>query len=102
MLTRNRFLVVPVLLVIIGGLCGQESKKVNFEYPAGLAIEYGMGYFAVTDEYISGAKYSGTLPYVAVNWSRIHETYGYRMEFLYRSSSDIKNYNVSLRLSKVH
>jgi len=89
---------VLVLLFIITPVYGQDGNTNMFDYPAGLTIAYGTGRFAVTDEYISKEKYTGTLPYFAFTWSRMHETYGYRLEFMYRSSSEISNNNVSAEI----
>jgi hypothetical protein len=90
-----------VFLCVIGltrTVTGQEVQDKLFEYPAGISASYGFGKYAVTDEYISKEKYSGNLPYFDLTWSRMHESYGYRLRFMYRGSSDIKNYNVSTEI----
>lgn len=52
----------------------------------------------MTDEYISKEKYSGSLPYFGLGWTRWHETYVYKLGLDFRSSSEIKNYNVSAQI----
>jgi hypothetical protein len=48
-------------------------------FPEGITQEYGIGNYAVTDEYISKEKYSGTLPYYKVGWANQHEDYVYHL-----------------------
>ena len=36
-----------------------------------ISLQYGIGKFAVTDKYISGEKYSGTLPLLGKNMTPI-------------------------------
>ncbi len=98
MLKKCLCLTILVFLTITGRLSAQETDSSDFKFPAGVAMEYGIGNFAVTDEYISKEKYSGPMPLFTLQWSRMHETYGYRLEFMFRSSEDIKNYNVSTEI----
>ena len=74
---------------------GQNSISHQTLFPKGISIEYGLGKYSVRDEYISKEKYSGTFPNFKANWSRFHNQYGYNVGFEYRSSSKIKNYNIS-------
>ncbi len=73
----------------------QEPVKEKLLLPSGISLEYGIGSFAVTDEYISKEKYSGSLPYYGISWYKPHDNYVYRLSLNYRNSSEIKNNNVS-------
>jgi len=98
MLNKSLYLTAMVICIITGRLSGQESDSSEFKFPAGVGVEYGIGNIAVTDEYISKEKYSGTMPFFTFYWSRMHETYGYRLQFMFRSSDDIRNNNVSTEI----
>jgi len=68
---------------------------------AGLAFEYGLGSSAVTDEYFSSEKYSGSLPLVHVSWTRAHERAVYRLGLEARTSSRLRNYSVATAITQV-
>ncbi len=72
----------------------------NFKdiYSGGITFESGLGNYSVRDEYISEEKYSGTLPYYRVGWSRAHDKYIYNLDMEFRYSSAIENYNVSTEI----
>ena len=89
------FLSLLLLLVFKGKLMGQDSSDHQSTFPEGLTVEYGIGSFAVTDEYISNEKYSGSLPYYDIEWSKQHTDYVYHLKLDFRNSSEIKNNNVS-------
>jgi len=90
-----------LLFVLVTAFCfidclrGQDSLNPEMNYPEGIALEYGMGSYAVTDEYISTEKYSGCLPYYSIAWANQHSNYVYHLKIDFRNSSEIKNYNVS-------
>lgn len=77
-----------------------QSVPVREAYPVGLSVSYGVGAYGVRDEAISTQRYEGTLPYFAVAWARGHEHYIYRVEMELRQSEDIRNYNVSTRITR--
>ena len=87
--------ILYLLLLFAGNSFAQDSLSHQTVFPKGISVEYGLGNYSVRDEYISKEKYSGTLPHFQVNWSRFHNKYGYYLGLEYRSSSKIKNYNVS-------
>jgi len=89
------FLFLFLVLSINPATYAQESSIHKRVFPEGITLEYGFGDFAVTDEYISEEKYSGTLPYYKVGWANQHEDYVYHLGIEYRFSSEVKNYNVS-------
>ncbi len=85
-----------VLILFSPQYCiSQESRNQQTTFPEGISIEYGIGSFAVTDEYISKEKYSGALPYFSAAWTSGHSDYVYHLKIDFRSSSEIKNYNVT-------
>ncbi len=95
---KNRafyFLSLIILLSLPGIILGQDSSKQESIYPTGITAEYGFGDYAVTDEYISKEKYSGSLPYYKILWANHHENYVYHLSLNYQYSSEIKNNNVS-------
>lgn len=67
-------------------------------FPTGIAFEGGTGSYAQTDEYISGEKYAGNLLYYNVSWTHQHQNYIYQIGMEFRSSSALRNYNVSTRI----
>jgi len=66
----------------------------------GITAEYGLGSYAVIDEYFSTEKYSGTLPYMRLNWSRAHEKAVYQLGLEARTSSEIRNYSVKTAITQ--
>ena len=89
------FLLAVLLLLFTESLWGQDSLNQSSIYPEGITFEYGIGSYAVTDEYISTEKYSGSMPYYRILWTKPHDDYVYHLGIDYRYSSDIKNNNVS-------
>ncbi len=73
----------------------QDSLNQDKIFPKGISLEYGIGNYAVTDEYISKEKYSGSLPYYEISWAKLHTNYIYHLSINYQNSSQIKNNNVS-------
>jgi hypothetical protein len=82
------------ILFVTGKAAGQETSAGSVLGP-GLSVEYGLGHYAVTDEYFSTEKYSGTLPYLRVNWCREHTKSIYHVGLEVRTSSEIRNYSIS-------
>jgi len=89
------FLLAVLLLLFTESLWSQDSSNQSSNYPEGISIEYGIGSYAVTDEYISNEKYSGSMPYYSINWTNQHADYVYHLNLNYQYSSEITNYNVS-------
>jgi hypothetical protein len=92
---HTHFLIALLLLWFSGSLLGQDSINQNSVFPGGISIEYGIGSYAVTDEYISEEKYSGSLPYYSISWANQHSDYVYHLKLDFSNSNEIKNYNVS-------
>jgi len=94
---KTTALLIVVLLFLYFPTKSFAQNLVNHQtmFPEGLTIEYGLGGYALSDEFISKEKYSGALPYFSASWSRFHEKYGFRQKLEFRSSSEVKNYNIS-------
>jgi hypothetical protein len=82
------------------GTFAQESTPRHYAFADGLGIRAGISHSAIRDEFISDEKYSGSLPYVALSWSRFHDAYGYRLIFEFESSTSVKNHNVSAEITQ--
>jgi hypothetical protein len=71
---------------------GQQNASTHDSvFPQGINIDYGLGHFSVKDDFFSRERYSGTLPYFTIGWSRFHDEQGIQLCLNYRSSSEIKN-----------
>lgn len=92
-------LALALLLAVAGEAAGQEASSAAL-LGTGITAEYGLGAYAVTDEYFSTGKYSGTLPYLRVNWSRAHEKAIYELGVEARTSSQIRNYSVATTITQ--
>ncbi len=89
-------LLIPVLsFVLIFRSHAQETGPDRAVFPSGIFLKYGLASYGVKDEYISKEKYSGTLPYYSLEWVRFHPAHGYRLQFEYSKSTDVKNNQVS-------
>ena len=89
------FLFGLLILSTSSEIYAQDSLSHKINFPAGITLEYGIGKYAVTDEYISKEKYSGTLPSFRASWTNQHESYVYYFQLEFRHSSEINNYNVN-------
>jgi hypothetical protein len=89
------FLFSLLFLFTNSDLSAQDSLKQKTIFPAGISLEYGIGSYAVTDEYISEEKYSGSLPYYSITWSNQHSNYVYHLKIDFSNSNKIKNNNVT-------
>ncbi len=78
----------------------QDSTTHQSIFPGGITAQFSAGYFAIRDEHISDEKYAGPSSGFALNWSRFHETYGFRIGLAYEKASHVKNYNISGEVSQ--
>ncbi len=92
---KTKIIISAIALFITVESPGQDTLNYKTVFPSGISIGYGIGSYSVKDEYISKEKYSGTLPYLNVEWVRFHNKNGYRLEFEYRNSTNITNNNIS-------
>jgi len=95
MKTKSRIIISACILLLALELSGQETINNKTVFPSGISVGYGQGLYSVKDEYISKEKYSGTLPYLNLEWVRFHNKNAYRLEFEYRNSANIKNNRIS-------
>lgn len=84
-----------LILLLSGNIHSQDLLTEKTTFPEGVTVGYGTGDLAVTDEYISAEKYSGSIPYYSIGWTNQHSNYVYHLEINFRNSNTIKNYNVS-------
>jgi hypothetical protein len=89
------FSVLGLVLMLFTDVGAQDSGNIKTSFPEGITVEYGIGSLALTDEYISGEKYSGSIPYYSIAWASQHSDYVYHLKLDFRNSDQIKNYNVS-------
>ena len=98
--TCIKFFISIMLLLVSLESTGQDTISLVSVFPSGILIDYGIGNYSVKDEYISEEKYSGTLPYYNVEWVRFRNNNGYRLQFEYRKSTNIKNNNISAEVQQ--
>lgn len=91
---------VVVILCITGVANGQNPYDHQGLFVQGITADLGLGKYSGRDEVVSKNVYSGRLPYIAVRWSRLHTTYGYRVSLVYRQSSDIANYSLPAEVTQ--
>jgi len=99
--TTSRIIISACLLLFAFELPGQDTLNYKTVFPSGISVGYGQGLYSVKDEYISEEKYSGTLPYLNIEWVRFHNKNGYRLEFEYRNSTNIANNNISAEAKQI-
>jgi len=100
MKTISRIIVFTISIIIISKASAQDTVSYKTVFPSGVFVSYGLGSYAVKDEYISKEEYSGTLPYFNVEWVRFHDKNAYRLEFDYRNSSKISNNKISAKVKQ--
>lgn len=76
-------------------LSAQDLISSNVTIPKGLNFEYGLGSYAVTDEYISKEKYSGSAPFYSLEWIKTYSDYIYHLKLSFHDAKGIKNNNVA-------
>ena len=99
---NKHFYIFFIAVLFMNALAlAQDSTSNKSLFDEGLGVRGGIGYMAVRDEYISDEKYSGTIPFYAMSWSRFHETYGFRLDLEYQFTPDLRNNNVSTQITQV-
>jgi hypothetical protein len=96
---RNTLLAIGIFSIVIAKAQDADVTQ-QYIYPEGFCIEYGFGRYAVKDEYISGQKYSGNLPYFSLNWSRFKNGHGIALGIESRSSAEVYNYDVACNVTQ--
>ncbi len=95
MFFRVLTLLALTVLTFPAGLPAQTEPGPTGPLQTGLTIQGGLGRYSVRDEYFSAQKYTGTLPSFAASWGRFHPGGGYRLGIDHRTSSEIRNHNLS-------
>jgi hypothetical protein len=93
----KRYLVLLATGIVCSAavLDAQAPANPPSPFPTGLSVQYGIGQYAMHDEYISKERYAGSLPTISADWARFHDKWGYRVQLEMRFSEKIKNHNVS-------
>jgi hypothetical protein len=95
------FVLIPWCFLVASINCfGQDSTTHQTVFRSGIDLQGGVGYLAIRDDHISNERYAGSSSWLALNWSRFHETYGFRIGMIYQKASNIKNFNVSAEVTK--
>ena len=76
----------------------QSAQAYQPKFCNGIAIEFGSGAWAVRDGYVSGERYSGSLPFFAMKWTRLNGKSGYCLGLEYRESKEIRNNNIDTQI----
>jgi len=97
---RTFVLAIIVFVGTLGNAYPQSSEQAVDKLGSGLSVSAGLGHLAVRDDYISDQWYSGSLPYFEASWLRRSDSSAYRLGFIYRQSSNVRNYNVSAGITE--
>lgn len=89
-------IIIPILSASI--VCAQDENHSTSFYPGGISLQYGYGTFATKDYYISPERYAGNMPFYYIAWARPHNRYVYNLNFGFKLSEKITNYNVTTRI----
>jgi len=76
-------------------LSAQTPQTLKSLLGDGISAQAGLGRLALRDVYISDEKYSGSLSYFEIGWLRSRDSSASRFSMEFRSSSNVKNNNVS-------
>ena len=68
---RVHSLIAAPLLFVASGLSAQTAPLIDSPFASGISVQAGLGQYSVRDEYFSAERYSGTLPYLSVSWTRL-------------------------------
>ena len=91
MKTKLKVIISAISLIITLQAPAQDTLNYKTGFPSGISAGCGLGLYSVKDEYISKEKYSGTLPYLNLEWLRFHNKNAYRLEVEYQNSTNISN-----------
>lgn len=94
------FLIVALFVTSTRALAQEGTTDIPI-FDQGLGVSAGVGFLAIRDKYISDEEYSGPIQYYAVNWARFHETYGFRLNWQYQFTANLKNNNVTAQIDQI-
>lgn len=97
---KGKLLIALLIFLASQRIAGQDTITFTERYPSGISVEYGAGSYSVSDRYISGEVYHGSLPILSIGWARRHNRYFYRLNVEYRQSDRIHNFNVSTDITQ--
>ena len=93
-----KIILLVILFVIVGCSKKVHSQELSLKhnyFPEGISVSYGVGNFAVRDEFLTNEKYSGTMPFFSIGWTKSTDSSGFRVLFSIHNSSNIKNKNMT-------
>ena len=96
-LIMNKKLILIFCLLnlnLFSEIYANDDLSFKLRFPEGISFGYGIGKFAVKDEYISREIYSGNLPSLRMKWMRAHDKYYYVLGFDFRNSDNIRNHTL--------
>jgi hypothetical protein len=88
-------MVYAMALAIAMQVSAQDSLTQEDIFPSGISLGIGIGSYAVKDAYISGERYTGSIPYYSIGWMHFKSKGGYRLQFEYWKTNNISNNNIS-------
>jgi hypothetical protein len=100
MKTTSLVITAALLFVLSSSCFSQDSLASQMSFPSGISVQASTGYLAMKDEHISKERYSGSVSGFALQWSRYHETYGFRIGMFYQKASPIRNFTISADLAQ--
>jgi len=92
---------LAVLCSPISGILGQEDLSHQELFPCGISVENGGGVYLLRDEFLTGDRFSGPMPYFAVSLSRFRDHHGFRLRMKVLSSHDVSSRYVTTDISQV-
>lgn len=100
----QKFVIVFLFLHQLSGVTvnAQNSPTSHDYFVNGLSFNFGLGHFVVEDDFISKEKYSGNSQSYEIEWSKFHQTYGFRLLLDIVNSASIENFNISANLTEIH
>jgi len=98
---KLKIITPAILLILVIQVAAQDTVNHKTVFPSGFFLGYGQGLYSVKDEYISREKYSGTLPYISLEWVRFRDKNGYRIKLEQRESGNIANNSISADVQQI-
>lgn len=92
---------IAVLCSPISSVLGQEDLSHQALFPGGISVESGGGTYRLQDEFLTGDRFFGPMPYFAVSLSRFRDHHGFRLGMKVLSSHDISSRYVTADVSQI-
>lgn len=97
-MTKRVFVFSLFTLFLTTVLDAQNYPYFRDFFNSGISIRGGISHLALKDEFISQEKYTGFAPYYALDWSNVHDSYGFHFTMDFINTSSLKNYNMSAKM----